>query len=118
MQYISNFELAGSNIIPEESHYEEDGVRYRRRSKSAAGLESGSAVREMLKEEAKSTADSGRSPHGSKRSSFEAGLAQDLKAAGTSQRLSAEKLQRQASQRDDFLPAELIQRSDLFNGPT
>ena len=103
-------------MIPEESHYEEDGIRYRRRSKSAAGLDCGSAVRNMLREEGKSTADSGKSPQGSKRSSFEAGLAQDLKAAG-SQVFSGEKLQRQVSQRDDFLPAELIQRSHLFNGP-
>lgn len=107
----------GSHVIPEESHYEEDGIRYRRRSKSAAGLDNGSTVREMLREEGQSTADSGKSPHGSKRSSFEAGLAQDLRAAG-SHRLSAEKMQRQASQRDDFLPTELIQRSHLFNGPS
>ncbi len=112
---------AGSSTIPEESHYEEDGVRYRRRSKSAADLDSGSAVRAMLKEELKEgkpTADSTKSPQGSKRSSFEAGLAQDLKAADPSQHPPAEKLQRQLSQRDDFLPAELIQRSHLFNGPS
>lgn len=51
--------------------------------------------------------------HGSKRSSFEAGLEQDPETDGSS-RKSAEKVQRQA--RNDFLPDELVQRSQLFNG--
>lgn len=99
--------------IPEEAFYEEDGIRYRRRSKSAGDLKG--VAREFLAHRGQA-AESSRAQHSSKRSSFEAGLP-DTYDQEEGPRRSAEKIQRQAS-RDDFLPTELIQRSHLFNGPS
>ena len=102
---------AAGDIDPSTTHFEEDGVRYRRRSKSARNLDAALPERSKSRE-GSSVSERARSPHGSKRSSFEAGIQQHA----DSSRQSTEKMMRQAS-RDDFLPAELIQRSHLFNGP-
>lgn len=107
---------AGKSQVPEDTHFEEEGVRYRRRSKSAKDLDSQTPPHDLAKQSASlSNIERGqqgkRSPHGSKRSSFEAGIEQ----AANSPRQSLEKMQRQGS-RNDFLPTELIQRSHLFNG--
>lgn len=106
-----------AHLVP--THYEEGGMRFRRRSRSAKELaaalrESADAV-EYTRTGA--SLDFGASPHGSKRSSFEAGLPQNLKAATESPQQSAEKVRRQGNggKTSDFLPDELIQRSRLFN---
>lgn len=106
---------AGAESGAGDNRFAERGVRYRRRSKSAVDLDT--PVDEQGAHEAGAVQTVGgqksigkQSPHGSKRSSFEAGI-QD---AIDSPRQSIEKMQRQAS-RNDFLPAELVQRSHLFN---
>ena len=120
--------LPASDGVPEDHRFKEDGICFRRRSKSDHGLVLASALGEAKKRPATQTevrpSESNQPPlerersceerpkghHGSKRSSFEAGFGQ----APDSSRKSAEKIQRQST--DDFLPAELVQRSRLFNG--
>lgn len=116
--------LGGSSAHLVPTHFEEDGMRFRRRSRSAKDL--AAAARESLSEEEQQPRQraslEASGSHGSKRSSFEAGLPQNLKAAaaGFSPRVSAEKIRRQGntSSMSDFLPSELIQRSRLFNSPS
>jgi len=101
------------HLVP--THFEEGGMRFRRRSRSAASARESLGGSDQQARQRMSLETHG-SPHRSKRSSFEAGLHQNLKAAG-SPRASTEKIRRQgnAGSTSDFLPTELIQRSRLFN---
>ena len=93
-------------------------MRFRRRSRSAKELAASTREAEGHGDppQARKSLESVSNSHGSKRSSFEAGLPQNLKAVETP-RGSAEKIRRQgnAAIKSDFLPDELIQRSRLFN---
>lgn len=98
-----------------------DGLRFRRRSNSARELSSTARAAEAVERRAsvRWSAENTRKSGDSKRSSLDADLDQDS-LHGPRQKM-AERARRQTpaniavSRTSDFLPAELISRSTLFN---